>query len=263
MLTIIPPSGYTGPMPVIAFDFDGVLVDSAPEIRHTALCAWSRLEHGSDLEQRFASDSGLAERLDQLIPLGNRAEDFGVACRILAEDAPISTQDEYDAFKADMASDWLDRFHHTFYACRNAVRDDHPEAWFELHRTYPGVLESLRRAGRRHTYAIATAKDRHSVAILLEHHGAGDLFDPDLIFDKETGVDKTAHLSAVARATGAPLRDLTFVDDKVNHLLRVAPLGVRSVLASWGHNSHREHREAAEAGFPVATLESFESIVLA
>jgi hypothetical protein len=61
---------------------------------------------------------------------------------------------------------------------------------------------------------------------------------------------------------GVPFEDITFVDDKLNHLIRVAPLGVRPVLAGWGHNTEREHSQARSRGFAIATLEDAEVILL-
>ena len=40
------------------------------------------------------------------------------------------------------------------------------------------------------------------------------------------------------------------MDDKVNHLEAVAPLGVRCALAAWGYNGAREQDRAREAGLP-------------
>ena len=45
-------------------------------------------------------------------------------------------------------------------------------------------------------------------------------------------------------ALGTEYAELTFVDDKLNHLETVAPLGVRCVLAAWGYNGERERRAA-------------------
>ena len=54
---------------------------------------------------------------------------------------------------------------------------------------------------------------------------------------------------------------ITFVDDKVNHLVTVAALGVRLVLAGWGFNTPREHARARELGYPVATLNDAKTIL--
>ena len=80
-------------------------------------------------------------------------------------------------------------------------------------------------------------------------------------FDKETGRHKTTHLRVFSERAALPLTAITFVDDKVNHLQGVAPLGVRCVLAGWGYNTPREWQIAAGEHFPVATLETAEEIL--
>lgn len=52
--------------------------------------------------------------------------------------------------------------------------------------------------------------------------------------------------------------DITFVDDKLNHLEAVAHLGVRPVLAGWGYNRERERALARSRGFLVCSLEDVE-----
>ena len=61
--------------------------------------------------------------------------------------------------------------------------------------------------------------------------------------------------------TGVEFKYITFVDDKVNHLVRVAELGVRPVLAGWGFNTDREHELAHMLGFEVADLESADEVL--
>ncbi len=55
-----------------------------------------------------------------------------------------------------------------------------------------------------------------------------------------------------------PFSEMTFVDDKVNHLDAVAPLGVRRALAGWGYNGAREHELAEQRGYVVCSLENAE-----
>jgi phosphoglycolate phosphatase-like HAD superfamily hydrolase len=96
------------------------------------------------------------------------------------------------------------------------------------------------------------------VQLLLDELGFGGVFDRELILDKETGVEKTHHLRALHERAGTEFTDITFVDDKVNHLVRVAELGVRPVLAGWGFNSGREHELARELGYEVADLSTLD-----
>jgi len=106
--------------------------------------------------------------------------------------------------------------------------------------------------------AIATAKDRSSVLALLRAYGIEALFDPDDVLDKETGVSKTAHLERLRRRHGVDFAEITFLDDKVNHLDDAARLGVRCGLARWGYNGEREERLARARGYLVCRLDDVE-----
>jgi len=245
----------------LALDFDGVICDSAAEIRATALDAWAGLFPASDLSPRMQHNPRMNDELTRLIPLGNRAEDFGVALHILDESMQVSNQSDYDRVRCSLGRTWLERFHRAFYAARHRRREAAPQSWFDLHTTYEPFVEVLRRRHGEVPFAIVTAKDRTSVAMLLEQFGCSTLFPPDLILDKQTGVRKTAHLKALAERLRISVATITFVDDKVNHLAATAPLGIRPVLAGWGHNTRREHDEARAAGFAVAQLDTAETVI--
>ncbi len=81
------------------------------------------------------------------------------------------------------------------------------------------------------------------------------------MWDKEAGTSKAEHLTAIARRFAVAMTDVTFVDDKLNHLETVRPLGVRGVLAAWGFNSGREIAAARAGGFAVATLLDAEEVL--
>jgi phosphoglycolate phosphatase-like HAD superfamily hydrolase len=258
-------------MHVLALDFDGVLCDSSREVFVVAVDTFADLEPGSELLEQLARlredavagrseyrDAPIYGRFRDLLPLGNRAEDFGVSLRAIDEGANIDDQTAYDAFYRALGQPWLDAFHRRFYECRGKLRETDLEGWLRLHFPYPGLAETLRRHKDRTRPAVATAKDARSVQLLLDELGFGGVFDRELILDKETGVEKTHHLRALHERAGTEFTDITFVDDKVNHLVRVAELGVRPVLAGWGFNSGREHELARELGYEVADLSTLD-----
>jgi FMN phosphatase YigB (HAD superfamily) len=196
-----------------------------------------------------------------MMPLGNRAEDFGVSLRAIEGFLELTDQGAYDAFYSTVDGEWLDLFHHTFYEQRDAARALDLHGWVDLHAPYPELLEILRRRAADARLALATAKDRRSAELLLDHLGFGDLFSSECILDKETGVEKTAHLTEIHRRLEVPFELITFVDDKVSHLECVAPLGVRPVLAGWGFNTPREHEIARRRGFAVANFADAEAVL--
>jgi phosphoglycolate phosphatase-like HAD superfamily hydrolase len=248
-------------MKLLALDFDGVIADSAPESFATACATWRSLEPASPL--LAAGAEGLRAGFLALMPLGNRAEDYGAALRILAEGARVESQEDYDAFRAALDPAWLRAFHKRFYVERAARERADRAAWLREMRPYPGIVALLRRVARRVELAIATAKDRHSVRVLLGEWGLAGLFPEGRVLDKEAGVSKAQHVEALRRERGVPFAEITFVDDKLNHLDAVAPLGARCVLAGWGYNGPREHALAARRGYPVCSLSDFEARIFA
>ena len=203
----------------------------------------------------FRDDALYASFLD-LLPLGNRAEDFGVSLAIIEDGLDIDDQEGYDEFFQSIDGDWLERFHHQFYELRAALRLADESAWVGLHLPYPGLADTLRIHKGAAVTAVATAKDARSVELLLSALGLDGLFDPEWVLDKETGVNKKQHMRALSERLRIDFENITFVDDKLNHLHSVAELGVRGVLAGWGFNTDREHRLAAEQGFEIAELDT-------
>lgn len=242
-------------MKLLALDFDGVISDSARECFVVALRTYRALCPGSVRREEPELYAGFVENM----PLGNRAEDFGVVLRALEEGAALPDQAAYDAFRDALDPAWLRSFHRHFYRVRGELAEGDRAGWLALMAPYPGLLAVLRRRAGDAALAIATAKDRHSVRLLLEAWGAADLFPEDSVLDKETGVSKVAHLEHLQERLGLPFAEISFVDDKVNHLDAVAGLGVRCGLASWGYNGPREEALARERGYLVLTLEDVEA----
>jgi phosphoglycolate phosphatase-like HAD superfamily hydrolase len=257
---------------LLALDFDGVISDSAPEAFVVALRTWCALHPetrlraaaGELLDDRSVPPLGeiahcsLYAPFLEMMPLGNRAEDYAVELHALDADVVLEDQSAYDAYKARIGPDALRAFHRRFYRARSALSDLAPAAWHGLMSVYPGLPELLRRRSDGCVLAIATSKDRRSVRKLLEAYGIADLFPEARVLDKEAGSSKRAHLEQLGAAHGLGFSELTFVDDKVNHLDDVAGLGVVCALAGWGYNGPREARLAADRGYAVLRLEELE-----
>ena len=207
-----------------------------------------------------ASDP-LYDAFIELMPLGNRAEDFGVVLCALEAGEQLREQQDYDRWRATIDPAWLESFHSRFYEIRTKLSTNDPQGWSRLMSPYREFVELLRRRSTDAILTIVTAKDRRSVEMLLEDYGILDLFPPDRLLDKETGVHKDQHLVALRRAFGIPFEQMVFIDDKENHLDVVAKLGVRCGLAAWGYNGAREAELARRAGYAVFELGNVESML--
>lgn len=263
-----------GGLRILALDFDGVISDSAPECFRVALETYVQMVPATALRRSFEEIDGgngggrgerahivrqaLYQSFVSLMPLGNRAEDFGVALAALDTGNSLPDQDAYDTFRDERGTDFLTDYHRKFYGNREALRARDEPRWQQLMGPYEPFVELLRRRGQERELALATAKDRASVDRLLGRYGLADLFDEDCILDKEVGVTKRLHLEALSRRRSSQYREITFVDDKVNHLDSVASLGVRCVLATWGYNGPRERKLARDRGYLLCGLDDAE-----
>ena len=254
-------------MRLLALDFDGVISDSASESFVVALRTYLAFLPGSslmgDASDLMGTSAPLLERVHgapayapflQMMPLGNRAEDYAVVLAAIDAGLTIADQPGYDRFRAEQDPAWLSEFHRRFYAERKGLSGADPEGWRRLMAPYAPIVDLLRRRAVDAVLAIATSKDRRSVEALLRLYGIEDLFPADRILDKETGPSKRLHLEVLARRFDVDFPGITFVDDKVNHLDRVAPLGTRCGLAAWGYNGDREIALARKRGYLVCTL---------
>jgi phosphoglycolate phosphatase-like HAD superfamily hydrolase len=257
---------------LLALDFDGVISDSAPEAFVVALRTYCEMHPEAGLRDREALLRGpvapapepilgdpLYPGFLDLMPFGNRAEDYAAVLGALEAGEEIPDQAAYDRFKERLDPERLRAFHRRFYRERAAMCEADPERWHRLMGPYPRIPELLRRRAEEAVLAIATSKDRRSVARLLRAYGIDDLFPEGRVLDKETGVSKSAHLEHLQRSFGFPYAEMAFVDDKVNHLDAVSALGVRCALAGWGYNGSREVELARAHGYLVLGLEDVEA----
>jgi phosphoglycolate phosphatase-like HAD superfamily hydrolase len=256
---------------ILALDFDGVISDSAPESFAVAMRTYALLRPETPLRDAAQAlfRNGLpaltAVRASEaylpfvrMMPLGNRAEDYAVVLGAIAEGIELADQAAYDVRRRAEAPGFLEDFHEHFYAQRSALAAADPAGWRALMAPYAAFLHILRRRSGDVLLAIATAKDRASVQALLAIYGIDDLFDAERLLDKETGVSKSAHMERLRRHFRVEYSEITFLDDKVNHLEAVAGLGVRCGLAAWGYNGAREERLARQRGYLVCTLAEVE-----
>lgn len=260
-------------MKVLALDFDGVVSDSAVESFMIAVRTFAALDPDCAVAEtaRTLHESSpetirghpLFTGFLGLMPLGNRAEDMGFALQCLATGDRVGNQEAWDALRRESSAEFLAEFHARFYLEREALRRRDLDAWLALSPPYSRFIDLLRQHQEDCILALATAKDRPSVELLLDSYSISSLFPGPRIVDKEAGLSKQAHLGLLQQRLDVSFEDITFVDDKLNHLEDVAALGVRGVLAAWGYNGERERTLALERGFVVCELDTAEAQLFA
>ena len=130
-------------MKALVLDFDGVICDSGREAFRVALDTY--IELAPETRLSGLERAVLYERFVEDMPLGNRAEDFGVVLAAIDAGRPLPDQQAYDAFKAEQSSEWLRAFHKHFYPVRAAFARADPQGWRALLPCYPRFIDVLRR----------------------------------------------------------------------------------------------------------------------
>jgi phosphoglycolate phosphatase-like HAD superfamily hydrolase len=257
--------------PVLTFDFDGVLSDSLLE---AYLLTWNlagrvdpslahQLAEAPTIDTIHAFRDNHADHykaMEQIIPYGNRCEDFLVAQKAVHQAVAISSQAEFDSFKLTVDKRLQDSFHEQFYVLRYELAASRRPQWLALNGAYPGVREAIPALAETFRLSVATSKDRETVIAMLKSWGVFELFGDELVLDKSSGPSKRAHLSVLRERFGCRFEQMTFVDDKVSHLLDCADLGVRLVMSGWGYNGPAERTQAAEQGIKILKLEELASL---
>ncbi|MBM3461849.1 MAG: HAD family hydrolase [Armatimonadetes bacterium] len=131
--------------------------------------------------------------------------------------------------------------------------------WMALQRPFPGVAEQMRRIREQALgVAVATTKDAHSAERLLETVGVENV----QVYGREVSLDKADHMRAISTQFKVPTSRIVFVEDLLENLLPLMPMGVLPVLADWGYNTAAERARAESLGVTVASVPTLANRVL-
>ncbi|KAF6253918.1 hypothetical protein COO60DRAFT_369922 [Scenedesmus sp. NREL 46B-D3] len=234
-----------GPTDVFVLDFDGVLVDSEPEVSSSAYAAardyWPQRFSSVDAAQQQQVMDGLRRSRPVLV----RGYESMVMARMLLED-PGSVN--------AILADWHPLLHHTLerwgedWEVLQASFEQHRATWLASDRAgwlarnqpYAGMVDAV--AACEYPIYFASSKAAHRVSTLLqEHFSMSDLTqDSPRLFASLLPPEqkKVEALRAIAdrpvcRDSGARLH---FVDDRLDTLLAVQQAGLQGwnlYLADW------------------------------
>ncbi len=233
-----------GRLPLLVFDFDGVLCDSLQECM---MVAW--YAHEDEPIERFL-DPGIGgipkdvvQRFEACRPFMRHLGHFLVP---LVDVEVPTTHAEFAARFAALPCDQVDGFVSAAEDYRSRLRSAHPATWRARH-TVDVRLGALVRDGY-----IATARDRDSVGQILRS------YDIDVPDERVFGSlrDKPRALETItARENRAPL-DVVLVDDSVENCIAARDAGFAAYWASWGYHADADGQAAIGHGIPVVTVKA-------
>lgn len=245
-----------------AFDFDGVICDSAHE---TGLTAW-RAAHGlwpdriparptPDFVARFV-------RLRPVIETGY--ENVALVALLVAGHDDESILGDFPRLcETLIGAEGLNRaeLRRRFGAARDAWLASDPQGWLRAQGFFPGVVEAINALDAPR--CIITTKEERFTRALVER--AGLRIEPERVYALEAfeGAGKRSVLEALARERpGAPLN---FFEDRYPTLDRLRDLpDARLYLVDWGYNTPEERARArADARIEVLDVDGFRATLAA
>ena len=238
---------------VLALDFDGVIWDSAGECFEVGWRAYQEL-FGVDMSGQANRQRFLAGR-----PLARTGHDFFIILRLMESQPDLDLLGfhlpEFVKLRTQLAVE-ADRFNALFYTLRSKYRDEDFAAWASWQGPYPQVIRLLDRwESSFEGTALATTKDAASAHALLKSAGRDWP-----IFGKEFSVEKNLQMAAIAEQFKVRMDEILFVDDLLENLQQVSPLGALAALASWGYNTPESRQEAQNLGYSVVTVDGLERL---
>ena len=217
---------------ILILDFDGLLVDSAPE-------CWLRCVDACQMDtslkdSKFTDvDKNTFLRMRYLV---GPAHEFYFLMRSLVE---CTTDSDIERnFKELLKGDDKNalKYKGCFFNSRVLAQNKNMKSWIESNNFFYPALSMAKKFSDSGKLYIATMKDEESVLKLLEYNDI--CCDKSKVLGRRYGDDKYSHISYVIDQNPTISRDeFLFMDDNIRHINEIKSLGVRSMLVTWGYGT--------------------------
>ena len=242
------------PKPLIAFDFDGVLCDSANE---TCTAAWkTAYQHFWPDLNRQVPDL-VRQGFSVVRPALETGYEAVLIVKLLSEGYPAESLRQSLPYYLQRLSQQYQLDNTVLKQTFGQVRDDwishHPEQWLQMNPLYPGVSNVLSQY-HQDDYVIITTKQERFVHQIL----AANNIHPTTqqVFGLDRQCSKLEILQQLRQQHAQ--RPIHFIEDRLATLLplqhndALTPLTVS--LATWGYNTPQDKTIAKQRHIPLLTL---------
>ncbi len=229
---------------VIAFDFDGTIVDSVYESFIVALGAYRKM--GSKIGQT----KSLENKFRKLRCLVKNAEDYYTVFEIIKKGlSPDMNQEEFNNRNERFFEKEGKQFAKLFYETRRVIKKKKEKYWLRLFTPYTRLPDFVKAASKKYKVVISTAKDKDSATRILKECGINIIGGN--ILDREASTDKRDHMKLICKKFNVKPSEILFVDDILDQVEKVKTVGVNVAMVSWGYSNKVQRKEAKKKGIKV------------
>ena len=146
------------------------------------------------------------------------------------------TEMQFEGAKSRFGSkNLVQRFVKEFLAARNRMIEERPKEFMNLVFQHRNAKEAMEEARKYNNVAIASTRDRKSLAVLLNHFGI--MLDEKNIITKEFSEDKGRQIEELSRRNGVPVARCILIDNNPENIRMARKVGANAILAYWENPS--------------------------
>ena len=226
---------------LVAFDFDGVLVDPLDEAVLAATQTYNEL-NGKELEFGF-----FREKSGKSTHLIRTGKDVMPLMALIGEgrETEKMARGEINDYKKELGAEKVLRLEEEYYARKLKQRKE-VQSWLASMKGHEEAIEAFLKIREKLETWIVTTRDIPSVLLFFENRGVE--LEKEKMIDKYYSHDKDKQFGLLKEKTGVPFEKMVFFEDTIFNAATVKKLGVNVFLSTWGFSREEQWREAEGQG---------------
>lgn len=227
---------------VIAFDFDGVLVNPVKEVAIAATKTFNELLNGANYEPKF-----FKEKFQNSLHIIRTGKDVMPIMQLIAEGRKTEKmkRSELNEFKQMLGEKKVLELEEEYYKRKGELREN-TRKWLSTIKTHKKAIQAFKKISKKFNPWIVTTRDTASVIELLNSEGYS--MDSNKVIDKEYSHNKDEQFELLRKKTGVPFKQIVFFEDTIYNSQIVNGLGVRVFLSTWGFSNEKQWKNAEKKG---------------
>ncbi len=226
---------------VIAFDFDGVLVDPLDEVVTAATQAYNELNNTSYefefFRKKFADSTQIIRTGKDVMPI----------MQLIAKgkNTMEMKRGELNELKREIGQERIMKLEEEYYK-RKRVLQQQTKSWLQAMKEHKEAIEAFEQARKKLETWIVTTRDKESIRAFFKNKKLG--LDTERIIDKTVSHDKKEQFGLLKEKTGVQFEKMAFFEDTIYNAIAVKELGVHVFLSTWGFSKKEQWKKAEKKG---------------
>jgi HAD superfamily hydrolase (TIGR01509 family) len=212
---------------VLAFDFDGVIIDTAYESYLISARTYNEMTGKNAISEKNAAQysKGRAFSLN--------AETNYTLIKMIDENSNLDfstlSQSQFDA-QVTQNKEIGKLFEEKFFQTRKKIEGT--LEWFDMQKPFLGIIDSLTQLAKKYPLYIVTTKPRLTVIATLDYFNIK--VPHEKVLSERVIHTKENLLKEVAEKENVLISQVVLIDDAIKQLIKAKEVGAKTILSMWG-----------------------------